>query len=96
MARAGQYTRKEIESGAESDCSVSSLDRGIYDPNKFHRPDKKAKLVAIRQTISQRKRRSLNSAAFNTALTKCKSHRSYTKVTDKAERGIGWVSSSRW
>ena len=40
MARANQYvtrTRKEIESGGESDCSVSSLENGIYEPNKSHR-----------------------------------------------------------
>ena len=42
MARANQYVtrpRKEIESGDESDFSVSSLESGIYDPNKSRRPD---------------------------------------------------------
>ena len=48
-----------------------------------------AKLVAITQTVSQRKRRSQNSAAFNRALTKCKSQISHTKVTDIIKRKVG-------
>ena len=89
VARATQFANENEAGNSPSDVSLEDLECGIYDERKSHRPDKDAPKTTLLPVASQRKRRSLNSKAFQCALTKCKTQSPYTKVTSILKRQEG-------